>query len=209
MMAEIQAISYGYTFDNQTEFQALINDLSATVVQSLFQSYGFKAPDSYNSNDTTTVSAKEQLQADAVVISLVFLYFFISAGSMLFFMGLLNFLTLPRAEFKHHVASHKELALRFSAYIVAGIILCLLAVMVHSTSGHNLEESAWLLPLLTIMIVAVLLAQYVHFSGEELEDLSDSEEERDEVEDDREGDDKGPSQPSSKPKPDMKEEVSS
>ncbi len=81
--------------------------------------------------------------------------------------------------------------------------------MVHSTSGHNLEESAWLLPLLTIMIVAVLLAQYVHFSGEELEDLSDSEEERDEVEDDREGDDKGPSQPSSKPKPDMKEEVSS
>lgn len=162
----LTAISYGYTTSNKTSFLAKIDDLAATVVHSIFESYAFEPPE-LKAGSPTPSTPTEELDRDLSVIALVFVYFFVAAGITLILMGVLNFLTLRRECFTKKGLKHPGLIVRFSSYLVVGLGTALLAIMVNFSAGARLADSAWLLPTVTLAIIVVLLVQYLHLPGHE------------------------------------------
>lgn len=100
---------------------------------------------------------------DINVISLVFIYFFVSAGMPLILMGVLNILTLPKDTFGKAGWKHPGVWGRMGVFFVVGSTIAGLAGLVNLDAGYNLSVSPWLLPVITLALAIVLGLQYVRW----------------------------------------------
>ncbi|PMD60148.1 uncharacterized protein K444DRAFT_589316 [Hyaloscypha bicolor E] len=131
------------------------------VIHSIYQTYGFAAPES--NAGSTTLTAADELQNDYNVIGLVFVYFFVAAGLTLMLMGVLNLLTLPRSCFSKQGLRSPGLWARHGIFFVVGAAIAGLAGLINGEAGYNLSISPWLLPVVVLGLVIVLVAQYVRW----------------------------------------------
>jgi hypothetical protein len=136
-------------------------NLTFAVIHSIYQNYGFEAPES--DTETTPQTGEEELMNDFNVINLVFIYFFLSAGVTLILMGVLNVLTLPKDSFSNAGWKHPGVWVRIGVFFVVGSTIAGLAGLVNLDAGYNLSVSPWLLPVITLALVIVLGMQYVRW----------------------------------------------
>ena len=106
---------------------------------------------------------------DINVISLVFIYFFVSAGVTLILMGLLNILTLPKDSFSKAGWKHPGVWGRMGIFFGVGSTIAGLAGLVNMEAGYNLSVSPWLLPAITLALAIVLGMQYVRWPNKKQE----------------------------------------
>jgi hypothetical protein len=131
------------------------------VIHSIYQTYGFEAPEA--DTGSTTLTAAEALQNDYNVIGLVFVYFFVAVGVTLILMGVLNMLTLPRSCFSSQGLKSPGLWMRLGIFFVMGAAIAGLAGLVNLEAGYNLSVGPWLLPVVVLGLVIVLAVQYIRW----------------------------------------------
>jgi len=159
-MISDQAFNASLTTIKAGNVDELLN-LTFAVIHSIYQNYGFDAPES--DAETTPQTGEEELMNDFNVINLVFIYFFVSAGVTLILMGVLNVLTLPKASFSNAGWKHPGVWGRIGVFFVVGSTIAGLAGLVNLDAGYNLSVSPWLLPVITLALVIVLGMQYVRW----------------------------------------------
>jgi hypothetical protein len=145
---------------NQQQAEDTFLELVYGVIHSIYQTYGFEAPES---DGSTTLTAADELQNDYNVIGLVFVYFFVAAGMTLVLMGVLNLLTLPRSCFSKQGLKSPGLWARNGIFFVVGAAIAGLAALINVDAGYNLSISPWLLPVIVFGLVIVLGVQYIRW----------------------------------------------
>ena len=155
-----QTVNASVTAIRAGNVDELLN-LTFAVIHSIYQNYGFEAPES--DTETTHQTGEEELMNDFKVINLVFIYFFVSAGVTLILMGVLNVLTLPKDSFSNAGWKHPGVWGRIGVFFVVGSTIAGLAGLVNLDAGYNLSVSPWLLPVITLALVIVLGMQYVRW----------------------------------------------
>lgn len=156
----------GYQPDNDTsveDFSDTFLDLAYAVIHSVYQTYEFDAPESESAPGTPPPTGADELANDYNVITLVFIYFFVSVGVTLILMGLLNFLTLPRSSFRKAGLKHPGVWGRIGVFFVVGSAMAGLAGLINLDAGYNLSISPWLLPIVALGLVIVLGVQNVRW----------------------------------------------
>lgn len=130
----------------------LIDLLQVTV-----SSYGFEPPDA---EAEASKDPLETYQDYFNVFHLVFEYFFISAGLVLVFLGILSYLSHSKG--RHESRSHY---VSIISKLVLGIATMLLAIMVRTAAVDNLGESAWTLPLVFFILAIALILNHIPWGG--------------------------------------------
>lgn len=142
---------------NLTDDQAteLATTILVDLLKLIFNGYGFEPPESETEGqDIDTV-----FNAYYSVFELVFGYFFISAGLVLIFLGVLSWLSHSKG--LHESRSH--LGGIISKFVIGlGLVLC--SIMVLTQSADNLGESAWTLPLLFFLLAIALILNHIPWS---------------------------------------------
>ena len=137
-------IQEGFTAGNSTsldDWQNGIQNLLATVVHSIFTTYGFEPAEEKTGSAPTP---QEELAADNDTINLVGIYFFVTCGMTLLLIGLLSLLTVRN--YKRGSGTF----VRLGVFLFLGLGLALLAPMVNTAAFDSFGVSAWILPLVVL-----------------------------------------------------------
>lgn len=142
------------TDDQATE---LASTIIVDLLKLIFNGYGFEPPES---GETESTDIDTVFNAYYSVFELVFGYFFISAGLVLMFLGVLSWLSHSKG--LHESRSH--LGGIISKFVIGlGLVLC--SIMVLTQSADNLGESAWTLPLLFFLLAIALILNHIPWSN--------------------------------------------
>ncbi|KAH8591150.1 bacterial low temperature requirement A protein-domain-containing protein [Bisporella sp. PMI_857] len=133
-----------------SEVQTAVDNLFATIQNSLFDTYGVVIPDKKYSVTNPT----ETLNHNFEVFELVFIYFFVTAGFTLLLMNTLNFLSKRKK-------SKSDWARSIFNYII-GVVLCVIAGAVKTNKGIDLLTSSWVIPTVAIALTVVLIVNHTH-----------------------------------------------
>jgi hypothetical protein len=130
-------------------------EIFMTLLQVVFNGYGFEPPeDKLESDDFAVLFA-----AYMDVFKLVFAYFFISAGFVLMFLGVLSWLSHSKG--LHESRSH--LGGIISKFAIGlGLVFC--STMVLNDSADNLGETVWTLPALFFLLLIALIINHIPWS---------------------------------------------
>jgi hypothetical protein len=128
-------------------FQSVLVDLLKLV----FNGYGFEPPE-----EEAETGDADVLNAYFAVFQLVFEYFFISAGIVLIFLGILSWLSHSKG--LHESRSH---LIGIISKIAIGLGLVFCSMMVLTSAADNLGESAWTLPLLLFLLGIALVLNHI------------------------------------------------
>ena len=167
--SSLVTLQAGYDAANNASisaFEDTILELFYAVVHSIYQTYGFEAPETESGS---TPTAEDELSNDYNVITLVYIYFFVSVGVTLVLMGVLNLLTLPRATFSRKGLKQPGVWSRIGIFFVVGAVMAGLSGLIGSDTGANLSVSGWLLPAVTFGLILVLGVQYVRWPQKNVE----------------------------------------
>lgn len=139
----------------ESDTENLTSDIFVNLLKVIFDGYGFEPPeDDVESADINTV-----LVPYYNVFTLVFGYFFISAGLVLIFLGILSWLSHSKG--LHESRSH--LGGIISKFVIGlGLVVC--STMVLTQSADKLGESAWTLPLLFFLLAIALVLNHIPWS---------------------------------------------
>jgi uncharacterized membrane protein len=127
------------------------------LLQLVVGSYGFEPPDAEAEGQKPPA---ETYQDYLNVFHLVFEYFFISAGLVLIFLGILSYLSHSKG--RHESRSHY---VSIFSKLVLGLATMLLAIMVRTAAVDNLGESAWTLPLVFFILAIALIFNHIPWGG--------------------------------------------
>jgi hypothetical protein len=132
-------------------------NIAIKLLEIIFNGYGFEPPKSSteNSEDFQTL-----FNSYFAVFQLVFAYFFISAGLVLIFLGVLSWLSHSKG--LHESRAH--LGGIISKFVI-GLGLVFLSTMVMTDSADNLGESPWTLPLVFFLVAIALILQHLPYTA--------------------------------------------
>jgi hypothetical protein len=120
----------------------------------IFDGYDFEPP---AADDTTIKTLDEVMNSYYNVFELVFGYFFICAGLVLVFFGILSWLSIPKGKALESQCIYTGIISNFAL----GLALTLLSTMVLTQAADNLGESVWTLPLLVFLLAIALILTHV------------------------------------------------
>jgi hypothetical protein len=128
-------------------------NIQTELFKIIFDGYDFEPPET---DETTTQTLDEVWNSYYSVFELVFGYFFICAGLVLIFIGILSWLTLLKGEGRPSRCRYVGIISNFAL----GMGLTLLSVMVLTQAADNLGESVWTLPLLVFVLAIALVLNH-------------------------------------------------
>jgi hypothetical protein len=141
--------------DNETV--QLEGNIYIRLLKIIFDGYGFQPPESALE---ATENPEQILNIYYRVFELVFGYFFICAGLVLIFLGVLSWLSHSKG--LHESRSH--LGGIISKFVI-GLGLVLLSTMDLTPSADALGGSAWTLPLLFFLLAIALTLNHIPWSN--------------------------------------------
>lgn len=126
------------------------------LLKIIFNGYGFEPPE----EAPESANAEDAIEPYNSLFNLVFGYFFISAGLVLIFIGILSWLSHSKAkgEIRGHI-----LAIITKFLIGLGLVFC--SLMVLTDAAGDLGASAWTLTLLLFLLGIALVAQHIRPCG--------------------------------------------
>jgi hypothetical protein len=148
--AEFKTLSNPDT--ESSEAETAFSNISAALFKIIFDGYGFEPPEEVPESEGI-VGVSEAYYG---IFTLVFGYFFISAGVVLIFLGILSWLSHSKG--RHEARSHL-LAIASKFLLGLGLVLC--STMVLTDAADGLGSSAWTLPLMFFVLALALLLNYV------------------------------------------------
>lgn len=130
----------------------IIQNVLSDLLKLVFNGYGFEPPE----GKIETEDMDDTLNAYYAVFELVFEYFFISAGIVLIFIGILSWLSHSKGLHEsrlHLVGIISKLATGM------GLVFC--STMVLSSAADTLGKSAWTLPFLFFLLAIALILNHI------------------------------------------------
>lgn len=135
-----------------TDAENIVDNILVDLIKLIFDGYGFEPPEGQIEADN--FNAINAAYYD--VFKLVFGYFFISAGAVLIFLSVLSWLSHSKG--LHESRSH---LVGIISKLVIGLALVFCSMMVLTNAANNLGESAWTLPLLSLLLNIVLVLNHI------------------------------------------------
>jgi hypothetical protein len=134
------------------------DNIYVSLLQIIFDGYGFKLPESDEIDENGGSSTILDLYYSE--FDLVFGYFFVSAGLVLIFLGILSWLSHSKG--LHESRSH--LGGIISKFVI-GLGLVFLSTMNLTPAANILGPSAWTLPLLFFLLAIALILNHIPWSN--------------------------------------------
>jgi low temperature requirement protein LtrA len=129
-----------------------------TLYTTVYSGYDFEPPENPDSEGQTP-TVEEFENSYNSLFTLIFEYFFICAGLVLMFIGVLSWLSLLKEERRE--SRYRFIGIGANLIVGAGLMLMTLMITGSGDAASNLANGPWILPMFVLLLLFVLILNHI------------------------------------------------